>query len=85
VTVVVCANRAYRILQVELARAGVAEPGPTARSLTQLGPPTIDWVAAARSFGVPGQRVTQSEALADALRSAFAEPGPCLIEALLGP
>ena len=85
VTVLVCANRVYRILQVELARAGVAEPGPTARSLTQLGPPTIDWVAAARSFGVPGQRVTDSEALAGTLRSAFAEPGPCLIEAVLGP
>lgn len=85
VTVVVCANRAYRILQVELARAGVPEPGPTARSLTQLGPPSVDWVAAARSFGVPGQRVTEAEALAEALGRAFAEPGPCLIEALLGP
>jgi acetolactate synthase-1/2/3 large subunit len=85
VTVVICANRAYRILQVELARAGVPEPGPTARSLTQLGPPPVDWVAAARSFGVPGERVTQAEALAEALGRSFTEPGPCLIEALLGP
>jgi acetolactate synthase-1/2/3 large subunit len=84
VTVVVCANRVYRILQAELARAGVLEPGPTARALTQLGPPPIDWVAAARAFGVPGQRVSQAEALADALRGALEEPGPCLIEALLG-
>jgi acetolactate synthase-1/2/3 large subunit len=85
VTVLVCANRVYRILQVELARAGVAEPGPGARALTQLGPPVIDWVAAARAFGVPGSRVTSADALADALRGSFAEPGPSLIEAILGP
>jgi acetolactate synthase-1/2/3 large subunit len=85
VTVLICANRAYRILQVELARAGVAEPGPVARSLTQLGPPVIDWVAAARAFGVPGSRVTTADGLADALRASLAEPGPSLVEAVLGP
>jgi len=83
VTVVICANRVYRILQVELARAGIAEPGPAARSLTQLGPPVLDWSAAARAFGVPGASVTSADALADALRRSFAEPGPSLIEALL--
>jgi acetolactate synthase I/II/III large subunit len=84
VTVVVCANRVYRILQVELARAGIAEPGPAARGLTQLGPPVLDWVAAARAFGVPGTSVTSADALADALRRSLAEPGPSLIEAILG-
>jgi acetolactate synthase-1/2/3 large subunit len=83
VTVLICANRVYRILQVELARAGVAEPGPAARSLTQLGPPVVDWVAAARSFGVPGSRVTTAEACTDALRASLAEPGPSLVEAVL--
>ena len=84
VTVVICANRAYRILQIELARLGAPEPGPMARALTQLGPPVIDWVAAARGFGVPGRRVETGEALADALSRALAEPGPNLIEAVLG-
>jgi acetolactate synthase-1/2/3 large subunit len=83
VTVLVCANRVYRILQIELARAGVAEPGPAARSLTQLGPPAPDWVAAARAFGVPAASVTDARALAEALRRSFATPGPCLVEALL--
>ncbi len=83
VTVVVCANRIYRILQVELARAGIAEPGPAARSLTQLGPPVLDWVAAARAFGVPGASVSSADALATELRRAFAEPGPRLVEAIL--
>jgi acetolactate synthase-1/2/3 large subunit len=83
VTVVVCANRLYRILQVELARAGIAEPGPAARSLTQLGPPVLDWVAAAHAFGVPGRSVASADTLAEALRRSFAEPGPGLIEAVL--
>jgi acetolactate synthase-1/2/3 large subunit len=83
VTVVICANRAYRILQVELARAGIAEPGPAARGLTQLGPPPIDWVAAARAFGVPGTSVRSAEELAQALGRSFAAAGPSLIEAIL--
>jgi len=83
VTTLVCANRAYRILQIEMHRAGVAEPGPRARSLTDLTQPTLDWVALARGFGVPGARVETAEALAAELAKARAEPGPRLIEALL--
>jgi acetolactate synthase-1/2/3 large subunit len=84
VTVLICANRIYRILQVELARAGIAEPGPAARGLTQLGPPAPDWVAAARAFGVPATSVTTADALADALGRSLATPGPSLVEAVLG-
>ena len=83
VTVVVCANRKYRILQAELARAGVAEPGPKARDLTDLGRPTLDWVSLAKGFGVPGVSVATDRELVDALMRALAEPGPRLIEAVL--
>src|SRR5690606_38917847 len=83
VVTVVCANRAYRILQVELARAGVAEPGPKARALTDLARPEIDWTAVARGFGVPSARVADADAFAKELGRALAEPGPALIEALL--
>lgn len=83
VTVVVCANRCYRILQVELARAGSAAPGPKAQALTELKAPAIDWTALAKGFGVPACRATTAEELAAALRRALAEPGPALIEALL--
>lgn len=31
VTVVVCANRRYRVLQAGIARAGIAQPGPRRR------------------------------------------------------
>jgi acetolactate synthase-1/2/3 large subunit len=83
VVTLICANRAYRILQLELARAGQAEPGPAARTFTDLGHPAPDWVSLARGFGVPGSRVETAEALATALRNALAAPGPHLIEALI--
>jgi acetolactate synthase-1/2/3 large subunit len=83
VVTVLCANRRYRILQIEMARAGIAEPGPAAGSLTDLRHPTPDWVALARGFGVPGTRVETAEELDRALGAALAESGPHLIEALL--
>ena len=33
VVTILCSNRAYRILQIELARAGIAAPGPKAQAL----------------------------------------------------
>jgi acetolactate synthase-1/2/3 large subunit len=83
VIVVVAANRAYRILQVELARAGIAEPGAHARALTDLSHPALDWVALARGMGVPGSRADTAEDFIAAFRRALAEPGPRLIEAVL--
>jgi acetolactate synthase-1/2/3 large subunit len=83
VVVVICANRAYRILQVELARAGIAEPGKAARSLTDLGSPALDWVALARGHGVPGSRVDSTDDFVRELSHALNEPGPALIEALV--
>jgi acetolactate synthase-1/2/3 large subunit len=83
VTVVVCANRRYRILQVELARAGITEPGPRAQSLTDLTRPVIDWVALAKGFGVPACSVRTDSELAEGLKRSLAERGPSLIEAVL--
>ena len=83
VTVIVCANRKYRILQAELARAGVAEPGPKARDLTDLGRPTIEWAQLARGFGVPATSAATDAEFAAALKRSLAEPGPKLIEAVL--
>jgi acetolactate synthase-1/2/3 large subunit len=76
----VFANRRYAILQIELARAGIAEPGPAARRMTQLEGPALDWTALASGMGLRASRATQAEELATALGRALAEPGPCLIE-----
>jgi acetolactate synthase-1/2/3 large subunit len=83
VITLLCSNRAYRILQIELARAGVAEPGPFARQLTSLEQPVIDWVALAQGLGVPGCRVETTQALDQALGRAIAARGPSLIEVVL--
>jgi acetolactate synthase-1/2/3 large subunit len=83
VTTIVCANREYRILRVELARADVKTPGPKAQALTSLAEPVVDWVALAQGFGVPARRVETAEALVAALAESLAEPGPRLIEAML--
>jgi acetolactate synthase-1/2/3 large subunit len=83
VTVVVCSNRRYRILQVELARAGQETPGPKALSLTDLTNPVMDWAALAKGFGVPACTVGTDDELTVALQRSLASPGPSLIEAVV--
>ncbi len=88
VTTVVYANRAYDILRIELQRVGAQtgegqRPGPKAESLLDLTGPTLDFVRIAKGMGVPARRVGTAEELAEALRWAFDEPGPHLIEALM--
>jgi len=83
VTTVLCNNHSYRILQVELARAGVTEPGRKARSLTSLANPDIEWTSLARGLGVPAARVETAEDLMRELERSFATPGPGLIEMIL--
>ena len=83
VTVVVCANRRYAVMQAELARTCGPAAGPKALSLTDLTRPIIDWPALAKGFGLPGCSVRTDEELAAALGRALAEPGPSLIEAVL--
>ncbi|MEO8604483.1 MAG: acetolactate synthase large subunit [bacterium] len=83
VTTLICANRLYRILQIEAKRAGVGTPGPQARGLTVLSPPPIGWVDLARGLGVPGVRVETADDLVSQLERALATPGPNLIEVVL--
>ncbi len=83
VITLICANRAYRILQFELARAGIPRPSPKALSLTELSGPAPDWVKLAAGMGVPAQRADTVESLRDALGRALSAQGPYLIEVVL--
>jgi acetolactate synthase-1/2/3 large subunit len=84
VTTVVYNNGAYDILRLELQRVGAqSAPGPKARELLDLTHPAMDFVKLAEGMGVPARRVTTAEEFADALRAAFAEPGPHLIDAVV--
>jgi acetolactate synthase I/II/III large subunit len=83
VITLICSNRGYRIIDMELERAGISERGQNAHALIDIDGPPIDWVRLARGFGVPAASVHTAEALAKELRSALAEPGPHLIEMVL--
>ena len=81
VKTIVCANREYRILKLELGRAHIDPAGPAATSLTDLRDPLLDWVSLARGMGVPGEAADSAEGFTRALERALATPGPYLIEA----
>ncbi len=84
ITTVVYDNGAYDILRVELQRMGAnSTPGPKARDLLDLTRPAMNFVRLAEGMGVPARRVETAEEFADALRVAFAEPGPHLIDAVV--
>ncbi|PCJ51473.1 MAG: acetolactate synthase large subunit [Candidatus Hydrogenedentota bacterium] len=80
VTTVVFSNRKYKILQIELERAGIDKPGPIADSLTELSNPDISWCDLAKGMGVPASRPETAEDLSAALTRSFSEEGPSLIE-----
>lgn len=83
VKTIICNNRSYRILGIELMRTGVKEFGNQAKSLIELTSPAIDWTSVSKGLGVPAARVESAEDLAAALDRALAAPGPQLIEAVL--
>jgi acetolactate synthase-1/2/3 large subunit len=90
VTTVLINNAAYAILRMELARTladktGAGRPGERAARMLDLSEPTPDFTQLSAGLGVPARRVTTAEELDRALREAYAEPGPHLIEAIVPP
>jgi acetolactate synthase-1/2/3 large subunit len=83
VKTIICNNRSYRILGIEMMRAGVKELGPQAQQMVALTDPAIDWVSLAKGMGVPAARVETAEELMKTLERMLTEPGPQLIEAVL--
>lgn len=83
VVTIVLANRKYSILQTELSRTGVDNPGVHALSMVDLSNPELDWVRLAGGMGVEASRAETVEAFVDQLRSALAGRGPRLIEAVV--
>ena len=83
VTVVIFNNRAYRILDVELARLDGQVPGPKAKALLGLDDPYLDFVKLGSGLGIASRRVESAEELTGALEQAIADAGPHLIEAVI--
>ena len=88
VTTILINNDAYAILRFELQRVGAGpagEAGPAARRMLDLSGPSINHTAIAQGFGVDAVGVSTADELVAALRRAYAEPGPHLIEAIVPP
>ncbi len=83
VTILVFANRSYRILTGELSNVGVLNPGPRASDMLSLRRPDLGWVSMSKGLGVDAVRVGTTEELQRAFGAGLAEPGPFLIEVAL--
>ena len=83
VTTIILNNGSYAILNIELMRVGVQNPGPKALSMLDLKNPAINWSQISEGMGVPAVRVDTAEGFRAALADALAAKGPRLIEALL--
>ena len=83
VTTIIFANNSYAILKAEYANMGAGAPGERALSMIDIDKPRIDWLAMAKSMGVPAVAVETAESLHKALVDSAREAGPCLIEVRL--
>jgi len=83
VTTIIFANNSYAILKAEYANMGAGTPGARALSMIDIDRPRIDWLAMAKSMGVPGVAVDSAEAFHKAMVDSTREPGPALIEVRL--
>ncbi|MDX2234222.1 MAG: acetolactate synthase large subunit [Hyphomonadaceae bacterium] len=83
VLTIVFANRSYRILNIEMARTGAGNPGPTASAMLSLDNPPIDWVRLAEAQGVPAARCETAEHFDALFARMVTDKGPGLIEAVV--
>jgi acetolactate synthase-1/2/3 large subunit len=83
VTVVIFANRRYRILEIEMRRTGAAGFGEIAGGMIDIGRPDLDWLQLSAGMGVPATRARTAAEFTTQFRAAMSERGPRLIEAVL--
>jgi acetolactate synthase-1/2/3 large subunit len=84
VTVIVCANRSYNILNIELGRVGALNPGPKTLAMLDLHDPVLDFVKLAQGMGVEASRAETTTEFAAQFAEAMQTRGPRLIEAVTG-
>lgn len=83
VTTIIFANNSYAILKAEYANMGAGAPGPQALAMIDIDRPRIDWLAMAKSMGVPAVSVDSADAFHKAMVDSARAQGPALIEVRL--
>lgn len=83
VLTIILNNGSYAILNIELMRVGVENPGPKALSMLDITNPEINWSQLSESMGVPAVRASTTDEFREALSDALKAKGPRLIEALI--
>jgi acetolactate synthase-1/2/3 large subunit len=83
VVTIICANRSYNILNIELSRVGAINPGPKTLAMLNMRDPAPDWVKLAEGLGVEASRAETTTEFAVQFADAMARRGPRLIEAVL--
>jgi benzoylformate decarboxylase len=76
ITYIIANNGGYRIIKQRLK----AFHGSSHFIGMDFEDPAIDFTALARSLGMPAEKITESDALPDALKRAFHSPGPKLLD-----
>ena len=83
ITTLLCNNGGYRIIGMELERAGLVDLTEVSRRLVDIDGPAIDWTSLSRGLGVPATRVADAAGLAREMKRAMSEEGPHLIEMMV--
>jgi acetolactate synthase-1/2/3 large subunit len=83
VVTIICANRTYNILNIELSRVGALNPGPKTLAMLDLHDPVLDFVKLAEGMGVEASRAETTTEFAAQFADAMLAKGPRLIEAVI--
>jgi thiamine pyrophosphate-dependent acetolactate synthase large subunit-like protein len=82
---VVCNNRSYRLLQLNISQYWGAQgvPAHDFPLSFDLSKPEINFADMARSMGVPAMRITKPEDIEPAIEAALAHNGPFLLDVVI--
>ncbi len=83
ITTIIFANNSYAILKAEYANMKAGEISEAALRMIDIDNPRIDWLAMAKSMGVPAKAVENVEDFTHAMLASVNAPGPQLIEVRL--
>lgn len=83
VCTIIYRNNSYAILNLELMRVGVENPGAGAKAMLELDKPELDWVNIAQGMGVEASSADSIEAFKAQFTAAMEARGPRLIEVVI--